>query len=283
MAIQNGIGIVSYPRRMSRGLEGQPAESELPLADTYRVPLIGQVNTVTVGGFGADADSVTISITVPDGTVYSVTTTRAAGVPADDAAAAAALAAAINALAGLNTHADATSNSAVVTITFKHPNVVYTVATSVTAATAAVAQTQAPGGTAITPGRFVTSGTELGGIPIASELGNSAVEADVRGVVLREQLQPNAGSTLSTAVDQVQPGSLIAVAYRNKVLMRNNGSVAAARGGLVYVVVNTAGGQERGMARADDDAANAIVLSVSRARWAEAVAVGAIGAIHLNI
>jgi hypothetical protein len=256
MAIQNEIGIVSYPRRMARGLEGQPAESELPLGDTYRVPLLAQVNTVEIGGFGADADQVIVDITLPDGTVVSTTTTRAAGVPVDDAAAAAALALAINANATLNTHVDASSALAFLTLTFKHPNVVYTVATRVTAATAAVVQTQAPGGTAATPGRFVTSGAEVGGIPAIAALGAASTEFDIRGIVLREQTQgPNAGSALAGAVDQVQPGNLVAVAYRNKVLMRNNGSVAAARGGEVFVVRSTAGGQEIGQARADDDVA----------------------------
>ena len=111
-----------------------------------------------------------------------------------------------------------------------------------------------------------TIGTEVGGIPTVETLGTGVDETAVRGIVLREHTTPpNAGSALSSAVDQVQPGNLVAVAYRNKVLMRNNGTVAAARGGIVYVVVNTAGGQEVGMARADDDGANAIAMSITRA------------------
>lgn len=258
MAIQNEIGIVSYPRRMARGLEGDPAESELPLADTYRVPLVGQVNTVTIASFDTNTDAVILSITLPDGTVVggsgsSLHIVRAAGAPADDTAAAAALAAAVNALAALNNVVQATSALGVVTLTFLHPNVVYTVATSVVGCTAAVAQTQAPGGTARTPGRFVGAGAEVGGIPSVESISGSD-EYTVRGIVLRDHTSiPNAGSGLASAVDQVQPGQLVAVARKHKVLMRNNGTVAAAKGGRVFVVASTAGGQEVGMARANDD------------------------------
>lgn len=256
MAIQNELGILSYPRRMTRGLEGQPAESELPLADTYRVPLIAQQNTITITGFGADADQVIVDITLPDGTVISETTTRAAGVPVDDAAAAAALVLQINARAALNTHVDASNALGVITLVFKHPNVVYTVATRVTASSAVVAQSVAPGGTAVTAGRFVSAGAEVGGRPAVSPIANGADEYDIRGIVLREHTQgSNAASALASAVDQVQPPALVAVAYRNKVLMRNVGTVAAAKGGRVFVVTNTTGGQEKGQARANDDVA----------------------------
>ena len=282
MAIQTGIGVVSYPRRMSRGLEGQAAESELPLGDTYRVPAVAQVNTITVGAYADDGDRIIVNVTLPDGTVVEgANILRAAGAPADAAAAATAIAAALNAHASLNNHLDASVNSNVVTVTFRHPNVTYTVATVVTGTTAAVAQTQAPGGTAATPGRFVSSGEEVGGIPLVATIA-ALDEFGVRGILAREMGQPiNAESPLASAVDQIQPGSLCTVYRHGKVLMRNNGSVAAVRGGAVFVVINTAGGQELGMARADDDAANSIPLSQARAYWSEAVAVGAIGAITL--
>lgn len=253
MSIQNGLGITGYSRRMSLGFEGSPAKSELPLGRPYRVALVAQVNTITIASFGADTDAVTVSITLPDGTVISETTTRAAGVPVDDAAAAAALVLLINARAALNSHVDASSDSAVLTLTFKHTNVVYGVATSVVGCTATVAQTQAPGGTAITPGRFVRAGASVGGLPAVTALATSSTEADVRGIVERELAAVNAGSALATAVDQTQPPAVVSVAYQGEVLMRNNGSVAAAPGGIVYVVNDAAGGDEVGEARADVD------------------------------
>jgi len=283
MAIQNGLGIVSYPRRMSRGLEGEIAESQLILGDTYRVPAQGQINTVTIGGVGADTDRVIVLITLPDGTVVTgADTTRTGGAPADDTAMAAALATQINANASLNNHVQATSAAAVLTLTFRHPNTVYTVATQLTGTTGVVAQTQAPSGVAVTPGRFVAAGTSIGGIPSVQALANADDETAVRGIVVREHGGLNQGAVLSTAIDQVQPPALVSVAYQGKVLMRNNGTVAAAKGGAVFVVVNSAGGQERGMARADDDGANAIQMSLSRAYWADATPAGALGAIMLR-
>lgn len=254
MAIQNEIGIVSYPRRMARGLEGDPAEFELPLADTYRVPLVAQVNTITIGGFGTDTDRVVVNVTLPDGTVVEAANVlRAAGVPADDAAAAAAAVLQINANASLNNHVFASSVGAVLTLTFLHPNVVYTVATTLTGTTGPVVQAQAPGGTAQTPGRFVGAGAEVGGIPAVAAVSGTD-EYTIRGIVLRDHTSiPNAGSALASAVDQVRPGQLVAVARKHKVLMRNNGTVPAAKGGRVFVVVSTSGGQEVGMARANDD------------------------------
>src|SRR5688500_11198437 len=109
MTAYNNQGVVSYDTTRAGFVEGQVTDMSLGKMETYRNPLLPQVNTVTITGFGADADSIVLSITLPNGTVVPLTVTRAASVPVDDAAAAAALVLLVNAHASLNGHVEATS------------------------------------------------------------------------------------------------------------------------------------------------------------------------------
>lgn len=251
MAIQNGIGLTSFTRNRAEYIEGQPADMDLCKARPYRNPVLPQISTITIAGFGTDADEVNVDITLPSGVVATVTTTRAAGVPSNDAAAATALAVLINALALLNGHASAVGDGDDLVITFDQAGIEYPVATRVTGSTATVVTTQAAGGLLVPFGRFIAAGSSVDGQPALRPLTTSDTSDSIRGVVLRPQMGVNAGSALASAVDAVAIGDMAAVGYDGNVAMRNNGSVAAAPGGQVYAVVATTGGDEIGEARAN--------------------------------
>lgn len=257
MAMQNGLGVTSYrsPADTTRFVEGQVCNLGLAKFRTYRNPLLPQISTITITGFGADADSIALSITRPDGVVVSgasLTVTRAASVPVDDAAAAAALVLLVNAHASLNGHVVASSALGVVTLTFDHPGLTYTVATTVVACVATVATSQTAGGSAFPLGRFTAAGTSVDGQPALRALTASDTAAAIAGVVVRPEFQyANAGSVLASDVDSVPIGELASVIYEDCVAMRNNGSAAASAGGTVYAVVATTGGDEIGEARSD--------------------------------
>lgn len=283
MAIVNGLGFAGYSRMMPRGFEGQPAETEGCLSRAYRNPRRAQVTNIAIGGVGADTDAITVRITKPDGTVVSTTVTRTGGVPVDDAAMALALATALNAQTALRGHVVASASTTNLVLTFSHTNIVYPVSTTLVGTTATITTTTAAGGAVIPFGRFVSAGSSIDGQPELRELQNADAETVVTGVTLRRLDVENAGDVLASAVDGVPIGDMTPVAFQGAVLMRNNGGVASAVNGAVYVVVNDAGGQSRGMARADDDAANSIPLDVRRAYWAEVVQPGELGAVWLDM
>lgn len=252
MTIQNSLGVAGFSRRLTRGFAGQPQGDVR--ARPFRNALLAQINTVTIAGFGADTDSVTLSITLPDGTVVQETTTRAAGVPVDDAAAVTALKDLVNARAALRGHVVAEDDADVLTLTFQHTNIEYTVETTVTGCTATVAETQAPGGSSIPIGRFVKRGTSVGHAPAVDTLDSTDDDTVLAGILLRSVAQyPNAESPLASANDVVPAGNMCDVAFEGEVLMLNTGDVAASAGGQVFVVVATTGGDEVGEARADAD------------------------------
>lgn len=254
MAIQNQLGNVSPARSLARAHEGSWADKEGGRARPMSVPLLAQISNVAISGFGADADSITVHIDLPNGTRQSNTTTRAAGVPVDDAAAAVALADLINADEELNGHVVATTSTSNLILTFQHPNIVYPVSTAVTAAVATVTTTQAAGGTSIAVARFVKAAATPAAVDGVSPMANLEATDDefaILGVTLRTLDLVNAESPLATAVDQIPAGRLGGVAYKGNVNMRNNGSVASVPGGKVYAVRSASGGDEVGEARAD--------------------------------
>lgn len=251
MSIANGIGLAGFSRSIEQRSEGQWADAEGGRSRPYRNPLRGQITNIAISGFGADADSISVLITLPDGTVITETTTRASSVPVDDAAAATALAAQINARQPLRGHVVASTSTSNLILTFPHTNIVYPVSTSVTAAVATVSTTQAAGGASIPFARFIKAGTSIDGQPEISELASSDEATAVRGITLAHLVAENANSALSSSVDAIPAGSLSPIAYQGKVCMRNNGSVSSAVGGVVHVVRAVTGGDELGEARAD--------------------------------
>lgn len=265
--IANGLGLTAFRTSMPGLIAGTPQGEGRDYP--YRCALLPQNNTVTIGVFGADADSVTISITLPSGVVVPVTVTRASAVPVDDTAAAAALVLAINAAGSLRGHVVASSAAAVITLTFQHPNVVYGVATSVVAATATVAQTQAPGGTAIPVGRFVQRGTVVGqpppsrGAPALAALTALTTAAQISGVTMRRNMLPNGESALASADDVVPIGKMADVRSEGPIAMLNSGGGTAQAGGQVHVVISEAGGDSIGEARASAAGATAEVWTMT--------------------
>jgi hypothetical protein len=252
MPIQNGLGFTGYADELPRGFEGAWADYQGGRARPCPIPLLSQISNIEIGGFGADTDAVTVHVDLPNGARVSNVVTRAAGVPVDDAAAAVALAALINADEDLNGHVVATTSTVNLILTFVHANVVYPVTTAVVGSTAAVTTTRAAGGSALTVGRFVSFGASIDGQPAAEALAATDGEWDVMGITLRSMDLVNAESPLASAVDQIPAGNMCAVAYKGNVYMRNNGSVAAAPNGTVYVVRSATGGDEVGEARADE-------------------------------
>lgn len=255
MTIQNNIGLTGFSRNIPERAEGYPSDFDSIKARPYRNAILGQISTVTIASFGADADSFTIYITLPNGTrVTACTITRAASVPVDDTAAAVAAVTAINALAALNGHVTATSALGVITLTFDHANIVYLVETAVTACTATVATTQAAGGSALPVARFVAAGTSVDGQPAIRQLTSTDRDVNVRGILVPPRVAwPNAQSPLASATDQCPAGQMGAVAYEGHVNMKNVGDAASAPGGVVFAVVAATGGDEVGQARSDVD------------------------------
>jgi hypothetical protein len=252
--IANNLGISGYSRRMARALEGAPASAEPMLSRPMINALIGQITTITIAGFGADTDSVAITIELPDGTDVTSTVTRAAGVPVDDAAAATALALAINADQELNGHVEASTNAADLILTFEHENQAYEVTRVVVGCTATIVETQAAGGDPIPFGRFVVAGAAtVDGNSAMAEVDATTTEWDIVGVTMRPIGQfANQGSADPDASDGIAAGKMGDAGRDGAVYMRNNGSVASTVNGEVWCVVSTAGGDELGEARADD-------------------------------
>lgn len=284
MSIANGLGRTGYGRTMPQRIEGAPADFDGLLTHPMRNPFLAQVSNVAIGTFDTDTDSITVEITTPDGEVHPYTVTRAAGAPADATAAAVALAALVNADAELLDDVVASGSTTNLVLTFRHPNVVYPVsATPSAGTTATVTTTTAAGASTVPFGRAVIAGTTLDGITAIALPSGVSNEFLVLGVTARPQGQfESEGSPLSSAEDGIPGGRMCDVAFDGPINVVNRGDVATVKGGVVYMVVNTAGGDPLGGFRSDDDGANSIPLSQIRVHWDEVVAPGAVGPIRLR-
>jgi hypothetical protein len=268
MPIANKFGVTAFSMALAGLVAGVP-EGNVK-ATPYRNAVLPQINTVTITGYGADADAVSLLITMPSGEVITLgPVTRAAGVPADDEAAAAALVALVNARAALRGVVVATNVLGVLTLTFQHPNIYYPVSTTVVACVATVATTQTAGGTAIPIGRFIKRGTMAGGTPVGraapaiAPLVSTDTQAVVSAVLARTNMQINPESPLSSAVDVIPVGTMADGVYEGLIPMRNAGGGTASAGGQIHVVVSTSGGNEIGEARAAADGATAEVWTMT--------------------
>lgn len=280
MSNQNQLGQLGYGQTMDTGDEGE-AHADLKARNGVNPELV-QIDTVTIGGTASDG-AYTLSITdLQSGQVYSTSFTRGSGESnAQIAAALAAQAEAEDDPSWANL-VDISVNSAVITLTFKHTQKDYQVAAGAPGSgTSTPASVQTAGGSQIPFGRFLVF--DASDTPEGMALPSGADPADIRGVSVRSIGRfYNAGSPLASASDQIPPGNTFSAGYFGKIRMRNVGADAA-RGGSVFVVVNTAGGDELGQARGDDDAANSVELDSRAAYWAEAVPNGATGWVHLNL
>lgn len=255
MGINQGIGQTSYSRNQGTQRKGRPATITPPETFSAVNPILAQVGTVTIGGTASDGNYVLNILDVILGVTHTVTVVRAT-TPSSNANIATALAAAIAADGDLrNIVSVADDLAAVLTLTFLHAGRVYTVTTSETTATGTIvwAETQAPGGSALSVARFVRYGTEVGNQKAVQALTTTSLAADVVAYLLTPQAEiANQGGILATDEDQYLAGDMVNGAYRGKVMAENVGG-AGSDGGFVFVVVSTAGGDELGEMRADAD------------------------------
>lgn len=285
MSIHNGIGITSYSRTMDQRIAGSPAEGKLPLARTMLNPLNKQVTEFTVGGTAADGDY-TFNVIEPDGTTTPVTFTRGSGETNDgisDGLLAQATTQIGTDLAGIIESAvDSDTND--LQVTFEHEGIAYTFTTSApSGATLTATEITSPAGVSIPIGRFVADGGSSVDGQRTIALPSGVAETAILGVTMRRLgYDVNAESELSTAIDQIAPGKLVDVAREGAVNVLNVGADATANGS-VFVVVNTAGGDELGEARGDDDGANSVELPLRNAYWLEDTPSGQVGPVYLRL
>ena len=281
MTILNGQGITSYSRTQPIGSEGDLYTTPQQVRAMVN-PKLAQISTVSIGTIDTDGDAVTITVTEPDGTLHTYSVTRASAVPLDADAMALALVALVDADAEARGVFTAAASSADVVFTFEHAGLDYAVvATPSAGTTATVATTQAAGGSGIPFGRFVVSGGAAADGGQALALPDGAAIADVLGILALAHAYINQASDLASDDDALLPGEIGPVVREGEVLMLNVGGDALPDG-AVFVVVNTAGGDELGQARGDDDGANAIELPTTTAYWVEATASGQIGPVHIR-
>lgn len=279
--IVNQLGRTAFTFRPSEVVEGQPCEGLEVVARPYPLPLRREIWTLTVGGDAADGDySATF---VPAGSPgFTLAFARAAG-EGNDAIAAAWASALLAAASRKGVIQSATVSGAVITMISKHPGIaIDVVGAAPVGATFLASEIVSAEGEPLKVGRFVVGAT-LEGLASVAAPGNAASAASLLGVILR----PHTGITrrvpaLADDEPTIEPGSLVAPATSAIVCMRNVGGDAADNG-LVHVVRNTAGGQERGQARGTADGGNTIALPIARGRWLAPTAAGELGPVMINL
>ena len=157
----------------------------------------------------------------------------------------------------------------------------WTVATTHPGGTTSSITDTATGGVNVPFGRFMVFDPDDDDAVLLPD--NTAVAADFRLVSGRSLSKINRGLRGSTPVDEYEPGDLIANVANGKIAVLNVGGVDATRGGNVFVVIDTAGGDEFGQARSDADGGNTIDLGDQRAYWARVTPVGEVGWVYLDI
>lgn len=280
----NGAGGFFPQQSMDRGVEGAPGSGRLPFARSMSNPILAEITDVVYDTAGDGVYS--FVITDPRGIEHTVTFTRGSGETLtqiiDE------LVDFANGLASLNGVVVASNVSGTtVRLTFEHPGISYVVDQEAAAAgTVTVTETQAAGGTAQEIARFVDRGAaDAGGLPSIADLTGSSDEDTIAGIVLRPigqfpGIEGNVAQDPDTA-DVVPAGRIASVAYEGDVWMRNVGG-AAAPGGAVHVVRNTAGGQSLGQARGDADGGNTVALPVSNARWIDQTGTNELGRVFVR-
>ncbi len=286
MSIQNGLGITGFSRTMDRGIEGAPAEFDGVSGGRPMVnPKSKQVTELTVGGTATDGDYV-ITITEPDGTVHTVTFTRGSS-ETNDGISDGLQAAVDNAITGdlagvVESVADSDTND--LQITFAHEGLDYDVSGAAPGSgTLTDTEITDPAGSSIPLGRFVADGGASEDGQRAMALPDGVAETAILGVLMTPiGHNANGESPLSSADNELPAGNMGSVARDGAVNMRNVGGAATANG-PVFVVVNTAGGDELGQARGADDGANSVELPARNAYWVEDTAEGEIGPVFLRL
>lgn len=277
--IHNGQGIRGYEQYPTGQTEGQ-IHSDAK-AKRYYNPLLPQLGTATVGGT-ATAGDYTLIFKDPSGNVIdSVTFTRVAEANAAIASGLVDLIAASGALRNVVTAEVDGGTPEQINLAFLAADVTYTIEQVAPApGTIALVTTQAAGGVSIPVGRFLSQSASNS--LAVEELGAADLEGAVMGVSGRDFALLHNLEQPGTGPEVYVKGSAVTMIYKGVVSMRNVGA-AVLRGMPVYVVRNTAGGDELGQARGDADGANTVALTLSRAEWIEDVAAGEVGRIRLNL
>lgn len=281
MAIQNQAGVTSYPTRQGQNPVGTAAFVKPPLVRPVLNPDLAQVTDVTFAGTETDGEYAFDIVDTQTGITHTITQTRST-TPATNTDLADAATLLVNGDSALLNIVTAENTAGVLTLTFLHNGRVYTVGNEVVTgpATLVAADTQSPGGSALPFGRFATLTTNPGGEPIVT-LPDAVAEAAINGIILRSYAHANQQSSLASAVDAVQVGEMVDLAYEGGVIMENVGA-AALPNGVVHVVINTAGGDQLGEARGDADGGNTVAMDATHAYWVSDTANGVRDAIMIR-
>jgi hypothetical protein len=182
-------------------INGQRASGGNYTALSYLNPLLPQVGTNTVAGTIADGQVYTITFTpvLPtEGAAFSVSVTRAAAVPVDNTAVAAALVLLINTTSAALGVVSATNAAGVITYTMRKAGAVYTVTSSATGTgTLVSAVTQVAGGTSMYVGGVVMQASPAADLTL-SPIKATNVLADVVGFA--EYVLHNSRSSLTSTL-----------------------------------------------------------------------------------
>lgn len=282
-SLTNGLGRTAFPLRPGSMRPGYPSSDKLEQARPYPHPLRRQTFRIAFGGTASNGDYVT-TITKPDGSTFSVTTTRTGGSPSTNAnlatqhAADWADAIASGDAKGWIVSAEVASSTNV-DIAVKHFGVDLAVpeCTAPGSGTLAATETVDPAKTAIPVGRFLVLDTIEGVTAVRlPSSGDSAVNgvSVVSHMSISRPREPS-----STDEPSYYSGDTLTLATRGTIPMLNVGGDASANG-AVYAVVNTAGGDALGAARGTDDGSNSV--AVTGARWLAATAEGEVGEVWIN-
>lgn len=254
MGIAPGLGQISYSRNQGEQRKGRPATMTPVEAFAAANPILATLGNLLVGGSIADGNYDTTVVDTATGETFLVRTIRAT-TPTANADLAAQHAIDLNAQLGSILTATVNGTTAEqVDLVFLHAGRVYTVTTAVTGGgTMVFTEDQAPGGSALNIARFVRYGTEIDGDRVVQDLVSSSLSADVIAFLLTPLAEiTNQASPLAADEDQYLAGEAVNAGYRGKAMAENVGG-AGSNGGFVFVVVDTAGGDEIGEMRADAD------------------------------
>lgn len=283
MTIANEVGFLpgAYQDQV-RAVEGTRGRDLQ--ARGYANPLLNQISTWTVAGADATG-TVSVTIILPNGESLTASGNSAA---ATDTSHADAIVLAINTTDAWSNVATATNVAGVITVAYIHTGLVYTFSSFATPGSATIVetapQTQAAGGVRQPAARWVTSAANAVD-PDIPALGSAdgATAAQLVGVVIRPAGQiVNTGSSDLTVDPAFEAGDMVPVGTDGTIQVTNHGSVASVRNGAVFVVVNTAGGQEVGLSRADADGGNTVQPALNTAYWVDPTGVGATGLIRIR-
>lgn len=282
MSIRNGFGITGATDQVP-ALPGTLGGGALTRG--YLNQMFAQVSTWTVAGSDTSGDNV-VTIELPDGSNLSATYT--ATIPADTVTDIAdGFSLYINTTDAWRNVATATNVAGVVTVVYLHPGIVYPEVSTSTpgAGTITIVNTTDAGGTNFPTARFFISVANAqgdGGRALALPT-NASTADSFAGISSRPHGKIENSRSTDPAVFGAWPvGEEVDGCYDGPIQMVNNGADAIA-GGLVFAVINEAGGDEFGEARGDADGGNTIVFPRAQAYWRDATPSGATGWIFLRM